>query len=481
MQQGDGHAAETSLRDWLLLGADDPRVLAMLARLRSLAGRSDEAVTFLERARALDSISLSLTLALVDARMASGDAGGAEELAIAVRNEHPGDVRPRLRLANLRMDIGNFAGAAEAARDALANTPGQPTALSILVECGEVEDSDELLKRIQHALTGEVGHTALARAVLHFAAGRLCQRMGRFDRAFEHYLAGNRTRRRDLKRNGFGHDRLAVTREMDRLIDVFDAAGFKADGGGSESETPVFIVGMARSGTSLAEQILASHPDITGAGEMQTIPRIVNGLRRAGGYPVQLPDVTVKAAARQYLEEIDRHGGGAARVVDKMPMNILHLGLIARLFPRARIIHCRRDPLDNCLSCFAENFRVQGLAWAYDLGDLGHMYCQYRRMAAHWLTVLPAGMMLELDYEEVVNDLEGQARRLIDFVDLEWDEACLEFHTNKRVVITPSRGQVRKPVYASSIGRWRHYDNRLGPLTDALAACGCGPELSRAK
>ena len=197
------------------------------------------------------------------------------------------------------------------------------------------------------------------------------------------------------------------------------------------------------------------------------------------GYPdVAVPRDVLAGGARSYLDAIGRMGGDAARVTDKMPANFMHIGLIVLMFAGARIIHCRRDPMDVCLSCFVQNFRAANLAWACDLADSAHYYCQYRRIMDHWRCVLPEGRMLEIDYEDTVTNLEAQARLIVDYVGLPWDEACLSFHETRRSVITASHSQVRQKIYSTSIGRWKRYGDAVLPLARGLDACGCGPEMT---
>lgn len=478
IRANDIAGAESILRDRIAAQPEDADAIGMLAQLCQRTGRSGDARALLEDAWRLGCANLNLSLALIDARVGAGDNDGAAEVAGFVAVTYPQDVRPRARLANILMQTGDFRGAEEAARQALAISPGHAGALSILAE-NDSADGQELLAQIQAALAASAGRSSSVRTVLQFAAGRVCGKLGRYDEAFDHYSSGNALRRRDLQSQGLGYDRRAVEAEVAKLIDCFGKESFGATGA-SDSEMPVFVVGMARSGTSLTEQILASHPAVTGAGELPLLPRIASGLRRSHGYPANVPAGAIQMAARSYLGGIEARADRAARVVDKMPINLLHLGLIVQMFPMAHIVHCRRDPLDTCMSCFSENFRIQGLAWAYDLGDLGHMYCQYRRIMDHWRGVLPAGRLLEVDYEDTVSDLEGQARRLIDFVGLDWDDSCLAFHDTRRTVFTPSRRQVRKPIYNSSVGRWRPYAKHLAPLIAELDACGCGPEVRSA-
>jgi hypothetical protein len=229
---------------------------------------------------------------------------------------------------------------------------------------------------------------------------------------------------------------------------------------------------MPRSGTSLAEQILASHPRVRGAGELVDIGKMSTLLPgRLGGeaYPdclERLDRATARTLAEEYQGSLRQHGGAAERVVDKMPHNYLHLGLIAALFPRSRIVHCRRDPVDTCLSCYFQEF-VNPLPYGPDLASLGRYYREYERLMAHYAQVLPLPLF-ELNYEELTAQQEAVSRRLVEFCGLDWDDRCLRFHETARTVRTSSSLQVRKPMYTSSVGRWKRYEAHLGPLLDAL-------------
>jgi hypothetical protein len=234
---------------------------------------------------------------------------------------------------------------------------------------------------------------------------------------------------------------------------------------------------MMRSGTTLAEQILASHPRVYGAGELPLLGRLIESLpRRLGtgdGYPEavrRLDRATTRALAAEHQQRLKGLGGAAERVVDKMPANFLALGLIATLFPRARIIHCRRDPIDTCLSCYFHDFGPS-IPYTLDLRHLGLYYRAYERLMAHWAAVLPVPVF-ELRYEELTADQEAVSRRLVAFCGLEWDERCLRFHETRRVVRTASQLQVRQPLYRGSVGRWKRYEAFLQPLRDALAGAG---------
>ncbi len=316
-----------------------------------------------------------------------------------------------------------------------------------------------------------------ARGSLHFALGRLYDRRREFDRAFLHYRSGNECKR--ASQAPVEPDRWR--REVDAIIAAFGADALARRPRTTEyPQIPVFIVGMPRSGTSLVEQILASHPAVFGAGERREIgdltKRLPRSVRPERPYPeciAHLDAERLQEFARDHLARLRRLAPDAQRITDKMPGNFFHLGLIRLLFPGARIIHCVRDPRDTCLSCYFQQF-VGVHAYAYDLEHLGIYYSQYHRLMAHWRRVLDPPM-LELRYEALVERPEEWSRALVDFCGLPWDERCLRFYESKRVVATSSYDQVRHPIYRGSLGRWRHYERHLAPLLHAL-----GPQESEA-
>ena len=265
---------------------------------------------------------------------------------------------------------------------------------------------------------------------------------------------------------------------LQAVLEVCSADFLAGRSGGSGIEAaPIFIVGMPRSGTSLVEQILASHPEVFGAGELPYIDHIALALGKhaegTAAYPAclpNIPDSAFKGFAESYLKEALGAAGEAAVVTDKAPLNFRHLGLILLLFPKARIVHCRRDPLDTCLSCFFQNFAA-GQDYSFDLRELGRFYRDYREMMSAWSEVLPAPVF-DLVYEDLVADLEGVGRSLLSFCGLDWHPDCARFFETRRPVLTASRVQVRQPVYSSSVGKWRRYAAHLGPLVEALGPYG---------
>jgi tetratricopeptide (TPR) repeat protein len=316
-------------------------------------------------------------------------------------------------------------------------------------------------------LEGALGRSELGPTIrpdLHFAAAGLLDRLGRYDQAFDHAQRANTLSGRSF--SNASHS-AAVADTIGYFTDQRLRSLPRATQG---NRRPVLIVGMPRSGTSLVEQILASHPDVFGAGELPTLAAVaqrVGEMGKSRGLPMPRsldllgPD-QADVFAGQYLEAITSVNATSRHVTDKMPSNFLHLGLAAALLPHCRVIHCVRDPRDTCLSCYFTHF-ADGNGFSFDLGDLAAYYRDYSKLMAHWKQVLPLPM-LEVRYEDVVEDMEGQTRRMLAFLDLPWDARCLNFHETKRHVATASREQVRRPLYASSVGRWKHYEKHIAEL-----------------
>ncbi len=305
----------------------------------------------------------------------------------------------------------------------------------------------------------------------HFALGKLYDEMQDYPQAFEHYRRANSFARMPF-------DESQYRRDFDSLIATFAPGRMRRRARASNrSKRPVFIVGMPRSGTSLTEQILASHPVVYGAGELPDITDIARGfpakIGSAKPYPHCYDDLTPRNCdimAQRYLDRLTGLSSDAERVVDKMPHNFLFLGLIDILFPGARVIHCLRDPIDTCLSIYFQPFNANFKKlhpYASDLRSLGRYYRQYMRLMDHWRRVMRIPM-LELRYEELVADQEAMSRKLVEFCELDWDDRCLRFHETARLVKTASYDQVRRPMYRKSVARWKRYEQFLGPLTEAL-------------
>jgi tetratricopeptide (TPR) repeat protein len=322
----------------------------------------------------------------------------------------------------------------------------------------EIDDMEAL------ASDGSIGTEA--RSFLHFALGRAHEDRGDAEAAFLHYRRANASRRPTAQHDADAHD--AFVR---RVSETFDAAFF-ADraGSGIDTHAPIFVLGMPRSGSSLVEQILASHPEIEGASELPDITNIARALAMGMAYPDDLtscPLDTFATAGSDYLERTRcRRHTGRPHFVDKFPGNWLHIGLIHLMLPNARIIDVRRDARDCCFSLFSQSFAA-GQGYSYDLADLGRYYNGYVALMRHFDRVLP-GRVLRVNYEALVDDIEGETRRLLGHCGLAFDPACLRFFDATRAVRTASSEQVRSPLYRSSIGRWRRFEAWLGPLFEAL-------------
>jgi hypothetical protein len=310
----------------------------------------------------------------------------------------------------------------------------------------------------------------LYRMKLHFKLGKAFDDLRDYETAIQHFDAANLIRR-GLER----FDRINVAQRIDRVIAQYTPQFFAECAGlGVEDETPVFVLGMPRSGTTLVEQVISSHPLIAGADELPFWRQQSIAFRDAESI---LDEATVRRLAGEYLAVLRGFSATAARVTDKMPFTFLWIGLIRQVLPRARFIHCRRHPIDTCLSIYFTDFESLK-AFVGDRDDLVFYYQHYLRLMAHWRAVLPLDRFLDVDYEAVIAEPETQARRLIDFCGLEWDPACLRPEDNKRAVQTASIWQARQPIYRSSLERWRRYEPWLGALRELVPSWPSGDASS---
>ncbi len=305
---------------------------------------------------------------------------------------------------------------------------------------------------------------------LHFALGKAYDDMGEYEKAMEHFGAGAQRKRRKIDYSEAENTAFFEEIKATYTPDYFANRPFA----GEPTDLPIFIVGMPRSGSTLTEQILASHPKVFGAGEIKTLNQSIGQLRQRFPNIARYPELAKSmkpsqyaALAKSYLDIISARAGEATRVTDKLLSNFFFVGLIHTLFPNARIIHTVRNPVDTCLSTYTKLFKDE-MAHSYDLGELGRYYRRYEQLMAHWKTVLPPGVMLDVVYEDVVADTEARAKEMIAFCGLEWDDRCLAFHETNRPVKTASVSQVRKPLYGTSVARWRRYGDGLKPLLEAL-------------
>jgi tetratricopeptide (TPR) repeat protein len=341
-------------------------------------------------------------------------------------------------------------------------------AVAFAAVCNEVGHCDEATRMLEAIVDNpKISLQQDLACDVHFSLGKLYDGAANYQKAFSHYLKANMIKGRTFDIRKF-------TRNIDEVIKTFSAQSLQsAPNATIPTDSAVFIIGMPRSGTSLVEQILASHPDVAAGGELYYVfslaKEITNLVASRKPYPQYINGLTsdiCNTIAQRYLDRLNDISSTSRYVTNKMPQNFLILGLISILFPQARIIHCQRDPRDTCISCFFQDF-TQGHEYAYSLETLGGYYRQYERLMDHWSKVIDRPVMT-IQYEDLVADQETQTRRLLEFLDLPWDDACLNFYKNERVIPTASYDQVRQPIYNKSVGRWKHYEIYLQPLLKAL-------------
>ena len=405
---------------------------------------------------------LSLGMALRQQRLPSD----AEASCRAALDIDPNYVEALSFLGELKADRGEFAQAEELFAKAIAIDPGFHSAFAGIATHRKMTIADSEWRRGVETLLGK-GLPLSAEVSLRYALGKYFDDVHQYDDAFDHYARANEL----TKRFGAAYDRTQFSALVTRIIGRFQPEFIReCRSSASTADLPIVIVGMPRSGTSLAEQILASHPAVFGAGELTFWHGAYRRLEQTA--PTGVPGGPLLAdMAHNYLERLTAIGKDSLRVVDKMPANFLYAGLIHAILPKARIIHMRRHPLDTCLSIYFQNFFNIG-AYANDLGNLAHHYREYLRLTDHWRATLPATALLEVPYEALIADQEGWTRRMLDFVGLQWDPKCLDFHATDRVVITASKWQVRQKINAASAGRWRNYEKFVGPLQSLIERPG---------
>jgi tetratricopeptide (TPR) repeat protein len=370
-------------------------------------------------------------------------------------------------LAELRADAGCFAEAEELFRRALSLDPASPEAWAGLTRVRRMTPADApWLAAMQRV--AQTGLTPQRELLLRYAIGKHCDDLGDFAAAFGSFERANELAKACRPR----HERRLLTSTIDLIIQAHDARWVnRRRVAVHRSARPVFIVGMLRSGTTLAEQILASHPQVFGAGELAFWSEIaaaaLSSATTADVSSLTMSETALAELGDRYLQALRELSPGALRVVDKLPTNFLFLGLIHAALPGARVIHMVRHPLDTCLSIYSQHFEAAN-SYANDLGDLAHYYREYWRLMKHWRAVLPAEALLEVPYEGLVAELPSWARRMLEFIGVTWDARCLDFHLTARPVVTASKWQVRQKLFGSSVGRWRQYQPFLGPLMPLL-------------
>lgn len=371
------------------------------------------------------------------------------------------------------MENGDIKGAADDFKHALSLDPDNLAARLAITQVNKVKAGDDNMT----ALIAEAKKLDVLSEVkaipLHFALGKSYEDTKQYDLAFKHYQAGCQLKRKRIEYSADNND--LITKN---IIEYFTKENIdRLRGDACDSNLPIFVLGMPRSGTTLTETIIASHPMVYGAGELNDILEIAS---QAGGgssanensigYPLNMQGITkaeLKALGERYISGLQARAPALPRITDKMPANFNCLGLIHLMLPNAKIVHVKRNPIDTCLSCYTRLFNKSQLQ-SYDLQDIGRYYRNYATLMEHWRKVLPVGSFYEIQYEDIIADAEGQSRALIDYCGLEWNDACLDFHKTERNIRTASVTQVRQPIYKTSVEKWRHYEKHLGQLLDAL-------------
>lgn len=428
----------------LALAPDSEEALMMKGRVLAELNRLDESIALQKRATEVAPESIRAQLVLGTAYLARGLTDEARTVFEKARQMEPSNARAFLNI--LRTD--------------------------------RIKPGDPRLAEMEAFLADEEKLAVGDRIELHFAAGRIYDDLKDYDHAFSHFEKANA-----LQMRANPTQEKTQVAAFERTIQTFTKSFIeKRRNQGSSSRVPIFVLGMPRSGTTLSEQIISSHPDVVGAGEVldfEIALKILANRRKFTAPVMELVDKLSPDDFREigdtYAQRLIQRAPGGAHVTDKLPGNYNRLGLIHLALPHARIIHCKRDPVDCCLSIYSNHF-AEHLEHANDLAKLGRFYRRYHALMEHWRNVLPEGTFLDVQYEDTVRDLETAARRIIAYCGLEWDPRCLDFQKNQRQVVTLSITQVRQPIYTSSVERWRNYEKHLTPLLEALGDLAPGKQ-----
>ncbi len=439
-----------------------------LAFIEYERGNIPDALSQLNGAKRIAPAHAGVHLQLGLIYIAQGELIRAEKCFMTTLREEPGNKEALTQLATVKAYGGNPQKAYQIIAPLLYPETAYVSAAILLANfCRPLGRCQEAMELLNVLLSGQI--TVEYERKIHFALGNLHEREGNYKKAFWHFAQGNKLC--DISFDPWEQKRWIKSVKQQLNREFFTLAAHAKNL--SKRIRPVFILGMPRSGTSLVEQILSSHPEIHGAGERMEIANIAKticsdvGVRQP--YPVCLSEVDqgqLSTVAKRYIKDISMKAPGSTRIItDKMPGNYQHLGLIQLLFPKARVIHCVRDPMDTCLSCYTN--RLMGHAYSYNLTNLGRYYRLYEELMDHWKNTLSLSIM-DVHYEDLVEAPERVSREIVKFCGLKWDNSCLDFHRSKRNVVTTSTDQVRQPIYRKSVKRWKNYEEDLGELREAL-------------
>jgi Tfp pilus assembly protein PilF len=378
----------------------------------------------------------------------------------------PGLADAHSNLGSALITLGKMGEAEKSLNKAIELAPGEAKPLATAFLYIPYRQDDPRFNQLEAVYAKRQSLPLEERIKLNFAMGKAMENIGQYDRSFSAYEEGNR-----LQYQKHPFDEAGDENFLEKSCSLFTADLFKECAvlantlpAIQDERVPIFIVGMLRSGTTLIEQILASHPAIFGAGELTTFKAVLLPRDSTSAEDALL---ALRKLGQEYLDHVWKLAPDARYITDKLPGNYCHLGLIHMMLPNSKIIHAMRDPMDTCFSCYALRF-THGHEYCYDLGALGRQYLRYSKLMKHWHNVLPPDRILDVRYEDIVADPEREARRMLDYLGLTWDSACLRFHENRRAVHTASVTQVRKPIYSNSVARWKYFEKYLGPLLETV-------------
>lgn len=462
--------AEALLRNATSLAPDFAAAWTLLGGLLHEAGRHSESVGVFQRVTELEPRNVSAWASLGSAQAFAGDIEQARESYVRAVTLNPNAPGAQMGLGHVLKTLGDQAGSLRAYRAAIAAKPdfgevywSMANLKVFRFEDAEVDAMEEQLKRDDLTDSAEIH--------FRFALGKAWEDKGDYGRAWDYYDSGNQKQRKQVF-----NDPVMIEQRHDQIIEVFDREFLERNAGsGDESPAPIFIVGLPRSGSTLIEQILASHSLVEGTQELPTLTQLVSSIGRYRRdhkqYPYAVRDLKPKnfrAYGRQYLEEAATYRfTDKPYFTDKLPNNFSHVGLIHLILPNAKVINARRHPFDSCLGAYKQLFG-KGQHFTYDMLELAEYYRKYHETMQHWHRVLP-GKVLDVHYEETVTDLETQVRRILAHCGLEFEDSCVQFHQTDRPVKTASSEQVRQPIYTRALGYWRHYEKHLGIWQEELA------------
>jgi len=475
LYRGSGKFQEAiaCLTDYLALEPDDAEALYLAGFSHLGAGQVSRGVDSLRETLRLDPQHVQARLRLGQALHVLRQSEASEKAFRQLLRQEPEHGRAWLGLGQVLMRAGDVAQARDCFFRAIQINPALPDVSTALVRSHRYTERDREEVDTLVGLASRAASWPDVSADYNFALGKVMDDLGNYDEAFRYYAQGNRLAQKT--KPSFDGGKLSSV--VGAIIETFSTEFFEARSDfGHESETPVFVVGMMRSGSTLVEQILASHPDVFGADELPYVDDLAETISGQLGsrYPkcaARMRRAQSAELGAQYVSRVRALNAEAGRIVDKMPGNLFHLGFIATLFPNATIIHCHREPMDVALSIFFQQFE-NGHEWSYSLDEIATFYRQYHRVMRHWRKTLPT-RIFHLSYEELIVNQESLTRALVDHCNLPWDDACLDFSRTERLVGSASNWQVRQPMYKSSVARWKNYERHLQELALGLRdVCG---------